>query len=103
MAAVVPTLQGPPISYGNAAGRALIGEVWRFPTSTAADTVSNFVAAYLAEIKAVIGNITFTAPGIAETGATITTITTLDTIAASNFMDVLFIGFARRVHSGGAV
>lgn len=103
MAAVVPTLQGPPIPWGNAAGRALIAEVWRFPASTAADTVSNFVCQYLAEIKAVIGNIQFTAPAIAETGATITTITTLDTIAASNFVDVLFIGFARRVHSGGAV
>lgn len=101
MAAVVPVLQRGPIHYGNAAGHAVIGEVWRFPASTAGDTVSNFVSTYLAEILAVIGNVSFTAPAAAETGATITTITTLDTIAASNFVDILIIGFARRVHSGG--
>lgn len=101
MAAVAPALQRGPIPWGNAGGKAIIAEVWRFPASTAADTVSNFVAAFLAEIIAVIGDVSFTAPAAAETGATIATITTLDTIAASNFVDVIFIGYARRVHSGG--
>lgn len=103
MAAVVPVLQQGPIPWGNASGHALIAEVWRFPASTAADTVSNFVAAFLSKILAVVGPVQFTAPGEAETGATIATITTLDTIAASNFVDVMFIGYARRVHSGGMV
>src|SRR5678815_3411728 len=101
MAAVVPVLQRGPISWGNANGRAVIAEVWRFPASTAADTVSSFVAAFIAEIIAVIGPVTFTAPAAAESGATITTVTTSVTIAASNFVDVLIIGYARRVHSGG--
>jgi hypothetical protein len=101
MAAVAPVLRQGPIHWGNAGGRAVIAEVWRFPASTAADTVSNFVAQFLEEIIAVIGNVQFTAPAINANGATITTITTLDTIAASNFVDVIFIGFARRVHSGG--
>lgn len=85
--------------YGNAGGRALIAEIWRFPASTAADTVA-FVAAYIAEIKGIIGNVSFTAPVKAESGAT-TTMTTHDTIAASNFDDVLVFGYARQVHSGG--
>lgn len=101
MAAVVPVLQRGPIPWGNANGRAVIAEVWRFPASTAADTVSSFVSMFLAEIIAVVGNISFTAPAAAESGATIATITTHDTIAASNFNDVLFIGYARKVHSGG--
>lgn len=101
MAAVVPVLQRGPIPWGNANGRAVIAEIWRFPASTAADTVSSFVSMFLAEIIAVVGNVQFTAPGAAETGATIATVTTLDTVAASNFTDVIFIGYARKVHSGG--
>lgn len=99
MAAIAGVTNGPPISYGNAAGHALIGEVVRFPAGTAADTLA-FVSKYLEEIVAVIGNVQFTAPVKDSNGAT-TTMTILDTIAASNFMDVLVLGFARRVHSGG--
>lgn len=99
MAAVAGVTNGPPISYGNAAGRALIGEVVRFPASTAGDTLA-FVSKYLEEIVAVVGNVSFTAPVKSGDGAT-TTMTTHDTIAASNFNDVLVLGFARRVHSGG--
>ena len=99
MAAVAGVTQGPPVSYGNAAGHAVIGEIVRFPASAAGDTLA-FVSKYLEEIIAVIGNVTFTAPVKSSAGAT-TTMTTGDTVGASNFMDVLVLGFARRVHSGG--
>lgn len=99
MAAVAGVTTGPPISWGNANGRAVIAEVVRFPASTAADTLA-FVSKYIEEIIAVVGNVSFTAPVKSADGAT-TTMTTMDTIAASNFNDVLVIGYARRVHSGG--
>jgi hypothetical protein len=87
------------VSYGNAAGHALIGEIVRFPAGTAADTLA-FVSKYLEEIVAVIGNVSFTAPVKSADGAT-TTMKIADTVPASEFMDVLVLGFARRVHSGG--
>jgi hypothetical protein len=99
MAAVAGVTKGPPIAYGNAAGRAIIGEVIQFPASTAADTLS-LVCKYIEEIIAIVGNVSYTAPVKAATGAT-STLTTHDTIAASNFDDVLVIGYARTVHSGG--
>jgi hypothetical protein len=99
MAAVAGVTKGPPVSYGNAAGRAVIGEIVQFPASTAGDTLA-FVSKYLEEIIAVIGNVSYTAPVKSADGAT-TTMTTHDTIAASNFDDVLVLGYARRVHSGG--
>lgn len=99
MAAVAGVTIGPPIAYGNAGGRALIAEVVRFPASTAADTLA-LVCKYVAEIYTIVGNVSFTAPVVAESGAT-STLTTMDTIAASNFNDVLVIGYARKVHSGG--
>lgn len=99
MAAVAGVTNGPPIMYGNAAGRALIGEVIRFPASAAGDTLA-LVCKYIEEIVAIVGNVTFTAPVKSADGAT-STLTTGDTIAASNFIDVLVLGFARRVHSGG--
>jgi hypothetical protein len=99
MAAVAGVTQGPPISWSNANGRAVIAEVIRFPASTAGDTLA-LVCKYIAEIICVVGNVSFTAPVAAETGAT-STLTTMDTIAASNFNDVLVIGYARKVHSGG--
>ena len=99
MAAVAGVTQGPPVSWGNANGRAVIAEIVRFPASTAGDTLA-FVSKYLEEIIAIIGNVSFTAPVKASTGAT-TTITTMDTIAASNFNDIQVIGYARSVHSGG--
>lgn len=99
MAAVVGTTPGPPVMLGNACGRAVIMEIVRLPASTAADTMA-VVCKYIEEIIAVIGNVSFTAPVKASTGAT-TTLTTHDTIAASNFNDVLIIGYAKAVHSGG--
>lgn len=99
MAAVVPVLQRGPIPWGNANGRAVIGEVWRYPASTAADTAA-VTCQFIAEIIAVVGNVSFQAPVALESGATVGTITH-DTIAASNFDDVLIIGYARKVHSGG--
>lgn len=99
MAAVAGVTKGPPIPWGNANGRALIGEVIRFPASTAADTLA-LTCAYIAEIFAIIGNVSFTAPVASEAGAT-AAIITMDTIAASNFNDVLVIGYARKVHSSG--
>jgi hypothetical protein len=99
MAAIAGVTQGPPVSWGNAAGRAVIAEIVRFPAGTAADTLA-FVSKYLEEIIAVVGNVQFTAPVKSTNGAT-TTMTILDTIAAENFVDVMVIGYARRVHSGG--
>ena len=99
MAAVAGVTIGPPIPWGNANNRALVVEVVRFPASTAADTLA-LVCKYIEEIYAVIGNVSFTAPVKLSTGAT-STLTTMDTIAASNFNDVLVIGYARAVHSGG--
>jgi hypothetical protein len=99
MATIAGVTQGPPVSYGNAAGHALIGEIVRFPAGTAADTLA-FVSKYLEEIVAVIGNVSFTAPVKSADGAT-TTMKIADTVPASEFMDVLVLGFARRVHSGG--
>lgn len=99
MAAVAGVTKGPPISYGNASGRAVIGEVIQFPASTAADTLA-LVCKYVAEIIAIVGNVSYTAPVAAESGAT-STLTTADTIGASNFSDVIVYGYARKVHSGG--
>lgn len=99
MAAILGVTTGPPIELGKAVGRSLIMEVVRFPAGTAADTLA-FVSQYIAEIIAIVGNVSFTAPVISEAGAT-STLTIHDTIAASNFNDVLVIGYARRVHSGG--
>lgn len=99
MAAVAGVTKGPPVSYGLANGRAVIGEIIQFPASTAADTLT-LVCKYIEEIIAVIGNVSYTAPVKLASGAT-STLTTHDTIAASNFNDVLVLGYARQVHSGG--
>lgn len=99
MATVAGVTIGPPVSWGNAAGRAVIGEIVRFPASTAADTLA-LTCQYIAEIIAIIGNVSHDAPVKAESGAT-SNLITHDTIAASNFDDVLVIGYARKVHSGG--
>lgn len=99
MAAVAGITKGPPVLLGNAAGRAIIMEVIRFPASTAADTLA-LVCKYIEEIVAIIGNVSFTAPVKVSSGAT-SSLITHDTIAADNFNDVLVIGYARQVHSGG--
>lgn len=99
MAAVAGVTKGPPVFNFSANGRAVVGEVVQFPASTAADTLA-LTCKYIAEIIAIIGNVSYTAPVKAESGAT-STLTTHDTIAASNFDDVLVIGYARQVHSGG--
>lgn len=99
MAAIAGVVKRPPIEYGKAVGRSVIGEVVQFPTGAALDTLA-YVSAYIAEIIAIIGNVTYTAPVAAESGAT-TTMKVSDAIPASEFMDVLVIGYARKVHSGG--
>ena len=99
MAAVAGVTLGPPVSWGNATGRAVIGELVRFPASTAGDTLA-LACKYIEEIIAIIGNVSHDAPVKSGDGAT-SNLITHDTIAASNFNDVLVIGYARRVHSGG--
>lgn len=99
MAAVLGVTKGPPISWGNAVGRAVIAEVIQFPASTAADTLA-LTCKYIAEIIAIVGNVSYAAPVKAESGAT-SALITMDTIAADNFNDILVIGYARKVHSGG--
>lgn len=99
MAAVAGVTPGPPVMLGNAAGRAVIMEVIRFPASTAGDTLA-LVCKYIEEIIAIVGNVSHDAPVKVSTGATANLITH-DTIAASNFDDVIVIGYARSVHSGG--
>lgn len=101
MAAITSIIvTGAPIHWGNAAGRAIIAEVWRIPASTAGDT-QTLVSNYIAEVIAVQGPVSYTALVPNESGVSIP-VTTLNTIAASNFANVLVIGYARRVHSSGA-
>ena len=94
MAAITSIAQfGPPIRWGNAAGRAIIAEVWRIPASTAADT-QTIVSTNIAGFIGIIGPVTHTAVTDLETGVSVALITT-STIAASNFMEFLLIGYAR--------
>lgn len=95
MAAVAGVQTGPPIRWGNAGGKAIIAEVWRFPASTAADTLS-MVSTNIAKFLALIGDVQHTAVTDTEAGITVACIT-LDTIAASNFIEVLLVGYARDV------
>lgn len=99
MAAIAGVVTGPPFLLSNAVGRAVIAEEVRFPAGTAADTLA-YTSPNIAKILAIIGNVSYSAPVEAETGAT-TTMKIADTIPATEFMSVLVIGHARRVHSGG--
>lgn len=102
MAAIVGAgTNGPPISYGNAAGHALIGEVVRLPGAAAAADTHALVCKYIEEIVAIIGNVSFTAPAKSADGAT-STLKIADAIPATEFAEVLVLGYAKRVHSGGA-
>lgn len=94
MAAITSIAQfGPPIRWGNAAGRAIIAEVWRIPASTAGDT-QTIVSTNIAGFIATIGAVTHTAVTDVETGVSIA-ITTGTTVGASNFIEFLVIGYAR--------
>ncbi len=93
MSAVAIAQFGPPIRWGNQAGKAIIAEVWRIPASTAADTAT-LTSINIAEFIAVVGPVTHTAVTNTEAGVAVAVITTA-TIAASNFMEVLLIGKAR--------
>lgn len=77
------------VPFSNAGPGAFIGEVWRFPASTAGDTMT-LTTKYIAKIVAVIGDVSATV----LLGANVASLTTLDTIAASNFMDIIVYGYS---------
>lgn len=85
--------QTPPIRWGNAGGKAIIAEVWRIPASTAGDT-QTITSVNISDFIAVIGNASNTAVTNTESGVSIA-LTTLVTVAASNFTYLLVIGKAR--------
>jgi hypothetical protein len=102
MAAITTIVKpGPSVLLGNAVGRAIIMERFRIPAAAAGDT-QTLVSTDIEEVLAVVGNVSYTALSVNPNGVSIP-VTLLDTVAASNFADVLVIGYARRVHSGGAV
>lgn len=84
---------GPPIRWGNAAGKAIIAEVWRVPASTAGDT-QTITSVNIAEFIAVIGPVSHTAVTDSEAGVSVPLITSV-TVAASNFVEFLLVGKAR--------
>jgi hypothetical protein len=93
MAAVAIAQFGPPVRWGNAAGKAIIAEVWRIPASTLADTAT-IVSSNIAQFIGIIGPAQHTAVTNTEAGVSVAVITT-STVAASNFMEFLLVGFAR--------
>lgn len=94
MAAITSIAQyGPPIRWGNAAGKAIICETWRIPASTAGDT-QTIVSVYISNFIAVVGPVSHTAVTDTEAGVSVP-LTTLSTIAASNFVEIQLIGFAK--------
>lgn len=94
MAAITSIAQfGPPIRWGNAAGKAIIAEVWRIPASTAGDT-QTIVSTYISDFIAVIGPATHTAVTNTEAGVSVA-LTTGVTVGASNFVEILLVGYAK--------
>lgn len=88
MAAVVGTFVKR-IPLGGAAAGALVAEIWSIPASTAGDTQS-VALRYIKTVLACIGDVTHTAQAAAGDG--LLPITTLDTVAASNFTEIMIIG-----------
>lgn len=94
MAAITSIAQfGPPIRWGNAGGKAIIAEVWRVPASTAADT-QTITSINIANFIGVIGPVSHTAVTNTEAGVSVALITSV-TVAASNFVEFLLVGYAR--------
>lgn len=94
MAAITGIVQfGPPIRWGNAGGKAIIAEVWRIPASTAADT-QTLTSINIANFIGLVGPATHTAVTNTESGVSVAVITSV-TVAASNFTEILLIGYAR--------
>lgn len=87
MAAITGIVYVGKIPWSNANSGALIAEVWRIPASSAADT-QTIVAKFLKKILYIIGPVSFTVLGGANSAALITSVT----VAASNFVDILVIG-----------
>lgn len=84
---------GPPIRWGNAAGKAIIAEAWRIPASTAGDT-QTITSTNIANFIGTIGAVTHTAVTNTESGVSVA-ITTGTTVGASNFIEFLLVGYAR--------
>lgn len=96
MAAITGIVQtGPPIRWGLANGKALIAEMWRVPASTAGDT-QTLASINIAKFLGLLGDCSYTAVTDSEAGVSVP-VTTLDTIAASNFANLLLIGLARDI------
>lgn len=94
MAAITSVAQfGPPIRWGNAGGKAIIAEVWRVPASTAGDT-QTITSINIANFIGIVGPVSHTAVTNAESGVSVALITSV-TVAASNFVEFLVVGYAR--------
>lgn len=87
MAAITGIVFVRKVNFSNAMPGGLIGEIWRIPASTAADT-QTIVARYITNVLSVIGPVSFVA---LDGTATVPLITSV-TVAASNFVDVLLLG-----------
>lgn len=77
------------VPLGSGAPGSLWMELWRAPAATAADT-QTITSNYLSEIKGVTGAFSHTA--LPLTAKNTAVLITIDTIAASNFVDFWVIG-----------
>lgn len=96
MGAITSVAQfGPPIRWGNAGGKAIIAEAWRIPASTVGDT-QTITSTNIANFLGTVGLVEHTAVTNSESGVSVA-ITTEATIASSNFVEFLLVGFARDI------
>lgn len=79
---------GEVVPFPSATPGGMVAEIWRATASTAGDT-QTITSLRLRQILYVIGPVSYTVLG----GANVAALTTLATIAASNFTDFLVIGY----------
>jgi hypothetical protein len=84
---------GPPIRWGNAAGKAIIAECWRIPTAGAGDT-QTLISNNIAVLIGIIGAATHSAVTPSEAGVQVP-ITVAGAVAAGQFSEILLVGYAR--------
>lgn len=88
MAAVTSVFVSKFMVPGAGAPGGLMGEVWRVPASTAGDT-QTITPKFIRQVLFVLGPVSFTVLGAGASVAATTSVT----VAASNFVDVLLIGY----------
>lgn len=95
---------GSAVLLGNAAGRAVIMERFRIPGGAggvAAGDTQTIVTQEIEEVLAVCGPVSYTALTQPNANGVSIPLTLLDAVGANNFADILIMGYARKVHSGG--